>query len=255
MAKRENAEMTGKRTQKRAEKKSETLEVRLPHSKKEAFKAACEEEGITASHAVRTFIDAYLKKSRRVKLKRIAEDITMKLFRNPVKTAGIAGTGVIAAIMFTATTSVAEDRDATPIGAPLVTYPAALAEEGIGGECTAILDVSVDGLPENVKADCTHPGFVEVTIQSAKTLRFEPKIKDGKAVPRKGVEYPLVFQISNDEDGKSLEDAFAEFDKNKDGVLTADENISQAWIDEMDTDGNGNASFAEYKSHVWPNVK
>ena len=58
--------MTNKRAERRAEKKSETLEVRLPHSKKEAFKAACEEEGITASHAVRTFIDAYLKRSRRV---------------------------------------------------------------------------------------------------------------------------------------------------------------------------------------------
>ena len=101
--------MTDKRTQKRAEKKSETLEVRLPHSKKEAFKAACEEEGITASHAVRTFIDAYLKRSRRVKLKRIAEDITMKLFRNPIKAAGIAGTGLIAAILFSASPSAAED--------------------------------------------------------------------------------------------------------------------------------------------------
>ena len=101
--------MTDKRTEKRAEKKSETLEVRLPHSKKEAFKAACEEEGITASHAVRTFIDAYLKRSRRVKLKRIAEDITMKLFRNPIKAAGIAGTGIIAAILFSASPSVAED--------------------------------------------------------------------------------------------------------------------------------------------------
>ena len=101
--------MTDKRTEKRAEKKSETLEVRLPHSKKEAFKAACEEEGITASHAVRTFIDAYLKRSRRVKLKRIAEDITMKLFRNPLKTAGIAGTGIIAAILSSASPSMAED--------------------------------------------------------------------------------------------------------------------------------------------------
>ena len=101
--------MTDKRTEKRAEKKSETLEVRLPHSKKEAFKAACEEEGITASHAVRTFIDAYLKRSRRVKLKRIAEEITMKLFRNPIKAAGIAGTGIIAAILFSASPSAAED--------------------------------------------------------------------------------------------------------------------------------------------------
>ena len=105
--------MTDKRTQKRAEKKSETLEVRLPHSKKEAFKAACEEEGITASHAIRTFIDAYLKRSRRVRVKRIAEDITMKLFHNPIKAAVIAGTGIIAAILFSASPSAAEDNPFT----------------------------------------------------------------------------------------------------------------------------------------------
>ncbi|MEO9970255.1 MAG: hypothetical protein ABJG15_10635 [Hyphomonadaceae bacterium] len=104
-----NDKRTNRHIEERAEKKSETLEVRLPHSKKEAFKAACEEEGITASHAVRTFIDAYLKRSARVKLKRIAEDITMKLFRNPLKTAGIAGTGIIAAILFSASPSMAED--------------------------------------------------------------------------------------------------------------------------------------------------
>lgn len=96
-------------TSKRTEKKSETLEVRLPHSKKEAFKAACEEEGITASHAVRTFIDAYLKRSARVKLKQITEDITMKLFRNPLKTAGVTSAGIAAAILFSASPSMAED--------------------------------------------------------------------------------------------------------------------------------------------------
>ena len=70
---------------KRKEKKSETLEVRLPHSKKEAFMKACEREGITASHAMRTFIDAYLKQSRRVKLKQISQEITMKLFNTRSK--------------------------------------------------------------------------------------------------------------------------------------------------------------------------
>jgi|GEM_PF-4518296 len=100
--------MTNKRTHTRPEKKSETLEVRLPHSKKEAFKAACEEEGITASHAVRTFIDAYLKRSRRVKLKQIAEDITMKLFRNPLKTTGALGATLTAAILFGTSPSMAD---------------------------------------------------------------------------------------------------------------------------------------------------
>jgi hypothetical protein len=41
-------------------KKSETLEVRLPHVTKLAFMAACRDEGRSASEAVRHFIDSHL---------------------------------------------------------------------------------------------------------------------------------------------------------------------------------------------------
>lgn len=44
----------------RAPKKSETLEVRLPHDAKTAFMARCRDEGQTASEAVRGFIEAEL---------------------------------------------------------------------------------------------------------------------------------------------------------------------------------------------------
>jgi len=40
-----------------APKKSETLEIRLPHQTKTAFMARCQTEGRTASEAVRRFID------------------------------------------------------------------------------------------------------------------------------------------------------------------------------------------------------
>lgn len=39
-------------------KKSETLEIRLPHPTKTAFMARCQDQGRTASEAVRRFIDA-----------------------------------------------------------------------------------------------------------------------------------------------------------------------------------------------------
>lgn len=42
----------------RPAKKSETLEVRLPHAAKAAFMARCRTEGVTASEAVRTMIAA-----------------------------------------------------------------------------------------------------------------------------------------------------------------------------------------------------
>lgn len=39
------------------EKKSETLEVRLPHALKARFMARCRSQGVTASEAVRAFIE------------------------------------------------------------------------------------------------------------------------------------------------------------------------------------------------------
>lgn len=44
----------------RPPKKSETLEVRLPHQTKTAFMARCRTDGQTASQAVRGFIEAEL---------------------------------------------------------------------------------------------------------------------------------------------------------------------------------------------------
>lgn len=41
----------------RPPKKSETLEIRLPHAAKTAFMARCRAEGLTASEAVRRFIE------------------------------------------------------------------------------------------------------------------------------------------------------------------------------------------------------
>lgn len=184
----------------RKEKKSETLEVRLPHSKKKAFQDACAEEGITASHAVRTFIDSYLKRSRRVKLKRIAREISMTLIRNPIKSTSGAGAliaAAVAAVTLTAAPSLAEDTHAQPIDYPRPVYPIELANQGISADCNASFDVTPEGLVDtrNLDVDCTHPGFVDSTIAAILTLRFEPKIRDGEKVWRRGVVYPIQYQV------------------------------------------------------------
>ena len=49
----------------KAPKKSETLEIRLPHETKVAFMARCRDDGRTASEALRRFIDGELTASRR----------------------------------------------------------------------------------------------------------------------------------------------------------------------------------------------
>lgn len=47
----------------RALKKSETVEIRLPHATKTAFMDKCRAEGRTASDAIRGFIDSELDRS------------------------------------------------------------------------------------------------------------------------------------------------------------------------------------------------
>ncbi len=185
----------------RREKKSETLEVRLPHSKKAAFKAACEAEGITVSHAVRSFIDAYLKRSRRMKLKQITKDLSMTLIRNPLKTTSGFGAAILASLAvfaLTATPSMA-DRDAQPIAPPTPSYPIDMANQGLTATCEASFNVSADGYVEpGMQVECSHPGFVEAVRNAVITLRFLPKLVDGKAVQRKNVVYPISFHIADD---------------------------------------------------------
>ena len=188
-------------TKSRDEKKTEMIEVRLPHSKKEAFKRACEEEGITVSHAVRTFVDAYLRRSRRMKAKRIAKDLSMTLIQNPIKTTtGVGGAlaGAVALISLTAPASFA-DRDTLPIESPTPEYPIDLAAEGISARCDNYFDVSPEGFVINLDVKCGHPGFVESSRNAVSTLRFEPKIENGEAVTRKGVVYPLKYIVTDDD--------------------------------------------------------
>lgn len=51
-------------------KKSESLEVRIPHPTKQAFMARCQADGLSASEAVRGFIDARLAEGPKAKPRR-----------------------------------------------------------------------------------------------------------------------------------------------------------------------------------------
>lgn len=189
-------------TKPRPEKKTEMIEVRLPHSKKEAFKQACEEEGITVSHAVRAFVDAYLRRSRRMKAKRIAKDISMTLIRNPIKTTGGLGGAIAAALAIAALSASPSfaDRDTQPIDYPVPEYPIDLANAGVSAQCDNYFDVSPEGYVINLEVKCGHPDFNASARNAISTLRFEPKIVDGEAVIRTGVVYPLEYRVT-DTDG------------------------------------------------------
>lgn len=56
-------------TEPRPPKKSESLEIRIPYPTKQAFMAACKEEGVSASEVLRGLIEARLEPAPRRRLK------------------------------------------------------------------------------------------------------------------------------------------------------------------------------------------
>lgn len=78
-------------------KKSETLEVRIPHETKQAFLTACREDGTTASEVVRKSVQTYLDERERPTQQR-TRTLIMK-FPEPVRRYGPrAAAGAVAAI-------------------------------------------------------------------------------------------------------------------------------------------------------------
>lgn len=85
---------------KRPEKKSESLEIRLPYSQKQAFMEACRERGVTASDTLRQFIAADLEAQTAPPGSRTW---AARVRNNPFRTAaGAAGAALAAAALGTA---------------------------------------------------------------------------------------------------------------------------------------------------------
>ncbi|NNU15861.1 hypothetical protein HK107_05940 [Parvularcula sp. ZS-1/3] len=92
---------------KRPEKKSESLEIRLPYTQKRAFMEACKERGVTASDIVRQFIADDLEAQA---LPTQEERSLMSMFKNnPFKTAAGGIGAALAAATFGTGVSLADD--------------------------------------------------------------------------------------------------------------------------------------------------
>jgi len=93
------------------------------------------------------------------------------------------------------------DRDAQP----LVRIPPIMptrAEKS--GHCRVKFDVSPEGAPFNVVTTfCTQSLFERATIKSVQKWKFNPKIQDGRAVSRSGVETKVSYRLA-DERGKII---------------------------------------------------
>lgn len=93
------------------------------------------------------------------------------------------------------------DRDAQPlVRIPPIMPPR--AEKS--GHCRVKFDVSPEGAPFNVTTTfCTQRLFERATIKSVQRWKYNPKIVDGRAVARNGVENKVTYRLT-DERGRII---------------------------------------------------
>ena len=96
------------------------------------------------------------------------------------------------------------DRDAQPILRTPPVFPRRFSQGNNSGYCKVRFDVSADGLPYNVQTvNCTSSQLQSASIKSVQNWRYNPKMQDGRAVARSGVESKIRFDLK-DERGRTL---------------------------------------------------
>lgn len=98
-----------KPTKTRAEKKSEMLDVRLPHGLKQTLVRICRQNGTTVSKTVRALIENYVEEVEAGNFQPLHKELTMKIIRNPRKTFAMTLTCALSALLFAAQPSIADD--------------------------------------------------------------------------------------------------------------------------------------------------
>ena len=87
------------------------------------------------------------------------------------------------------------DRTVQPIIRTTPAYPLRAQEQGREGTCTALFDVSALGKPYNIKVTCSDPVFVRAARRAVEQWKYNPKIQDGVAVPRRNMQTPFQFRL------------------------------------------------------------
>ena len=96
------------------------------------------------------------------------------------------------------------DRDAQPLVRIPPQMPTRFMSGDNSGFCKVRFDVSPEGKPFNVVTTlCTSSQLKSATIKSVQKWKYNPKIVDGRAVARSGVESKVRFDLQ-DERGRKL---------------------------------------------------
>lgn len=93
----------------RREKKSESLDIRLPHGQKTAFMQATKAQGETASEALRRYIDDYVAQAEQADKPNRLEEFTMTLLRHKIKTLTTSSCAALGLFGLAALPSAADD--------------------------------------------------------------------------------------------------------------------------------------------------
>lgn len=89
------------------------------------------------------------------------------------------------------------DRDAQPLVRLEPQYPPRMLERGVEGTCDVQFDVTPEGNPTNVRIlRCSNSGFESASIRAVERWRYQPRVQDGVAQWRRGVQTQFQFSIS-----------------------------------------------------------
>jgi len=95
---------------------------------------------------------------------------------------------------------------------PCFRHPPLVPQVEYSGYCKVAFDLTVTGRTENLRTtDCTDPVFETPSLMTVSTWKYHPKIERGVAVPRKGIESKLRYDITDydghllDQDGKRVD--------------------------------------------------
>ena len=189
---------------KRREKKSESLDIRLPHQQKLDFMAATKQQGETASQALRRFIADYIEDARLAEQPHPVQEITMTLARHRIKTLATAAGAAIGVFSVTALPSAA---DPSAFEALDKNKDGVLTEGEIapGYDADIIQKLDTDGSGGVSQAELEAAGD-HIVIHDSEVDTEE----DGKTVTRKKMK---VLKFSDSEDGEIHGELTTEVDK------------------------------------------
>lgn len=195
----------------RREKKSETLDIRLPHGQKAAFMQATRQQGETASEALRRYIDDYVIQVDQADKRNLIKEITMTLTRHKMKTlatSSLAALGVfgLAALPSAADITAFDYLDANKDG--VITEGeimpgedgdiiAKLDLDGSGGVSPEELDAASETIVLNSEKILSDTDGKQVIKKEVKVLKFgdEADVSIAKGANTKRV---IVKRIESD---------------------------------------------------------